>query len=85
VACGRSDRICPTGPDRGEKGGGPRLGWKKNKGGGQAEIKKKSFRIKIGFLNLPRLWKFAQGDLGGILTWGFLLNSSRLLKDFRKI
>jgi hypothetical protein len=21
-----------------------------------------------GFLNLPRLWKFAQGDLGGILT-----------------
>jgi hypothetical protein len=27
------------------------------------------FRIKIGFLNLPRLWK----------------NSYRLLKDFRKI
>jgi hypothetical protein len=25
------------------KGGGPRLGWKKNKGGGRAEIKKKSF------------------------------------------
>jgi hypothetical protein len=23
--------------------------------------------LKIGFLNLPRLWKFV-GDLGGILT-----------------
>jgi hypothetical protein len=41
--------------------------------------------LKIGFLNLPRLWKFVDGDLGRILTWGFLLNSSRLLKDFRKI
>jgi hypothetical protein len=26
---------------------------------------------KIGFFNLPRLWKFAQGDLGGILIQGF--------------
>jgi hypothetical protein len=46
--------------------------------------KKRNFWIKIGFLNLPRLWKFV-GDLGGILTWGFFLNSSRILKDFRKI
>jgi hypothetical protein len=23
--------------------------------------------LKIGFLNLPRLWKFVEGDLGGIL------------------
>jgi hypothetical protein len=61
------DKLCPTGPDR-EGGGGPRLGWKKNKGGGWAEIKKKSFRIKIGFLNLSRFWKFVEGDLGGILT-----------------
>jgi hypothetical protein len=30
--------------------------------------KKRNFRIKIGFLNLPRLWKFVEGDLGGILT-----------------
>jgi hypothetical protein len=44
-----------------------------------------NFRIKIGFLNLSRLWKFVEGDLGGILTRGFFLNSSRLLKDFRKI
>jgi hypothetical protein len=41
--------------------------------------------IKIRFLNLSWLWKFAQGDLGGILTQGFFLNSSRILKDFRKI
>jgi hypothetical protein len=26
------------------------------------------FRIKFGFLNIQRLWKFAQGDLAGILT-----------------
>jgi hypothetical protein len=47
-----------------------RLGWKLKK-----------IVIKIEFLNLPSLWKFAQGDLGGILTQGFFLNSSRLLKD----
>jgi hypothetical protein len=43
------------------------------------------FRLKIRFLNLPRLSKFTQGDLGGIWTQGFFLNSSRLLKDFKKI
>jgi hypothetical protein len=48
------------------------------------KLKKISFSIKIEFLNLPRLWKFVEGDLGGILRWGFFLNSSRLLKDFRK-
>jgi hypothetical protein len=48
-------------------------------------LKKISFPIKIEFLNLPRLWKFIEGYLGGILRWGFFLNSSRLLKDFRKI
>jgi hypothetical protein len=48
--------------------------------------RKKDFQIKkIRFLNLSRLWKFAQGDLGGIWTQGFFLNSSRLLMDFRKI
>jgi hypothetical protein len=29
---------------------------------------KNYFRIKFGFLNIQRVWKFAQGDLGGILT-----------------
>jgi hypothetical protein len=47
--------------------------------------KKIPFRIKIKFLNIPRLWKFAQGDLGGILTCGCFLNYSSLLKYFRKM
>jgi hypothetical protein len=34
----------------------------------EPKAKKKNFELKIGFLNLPRLWKFTQGDLGGILT-----------------
>jgi hypothetical protein len=29
---------------------------------------KNYFRIKFGFSNIQRLWKFAQDDLGGILT-----------------
>jgi hypothetical protein len=48
-------------------------------------VKEKNFPNKIWFLNIARLWKIVEGDLGGILTWGFFLNSSRLLKDFRKI
>jgi hypothetical protein len=47
--------------------------------------KKIPFWIKIKFLNIARLWKFAQEDLVGILTWGFFLNSSILVKDFRKM
>jgi hypothetical protein len=36
---------------------------------GRAEIKRKKIsELKIGFLNLPRLWRFVEGDLGGILT-----------------
>jgi hypothetical protein len=50
------------------------------------EAERNSFlKIKIRFLNLPGLWKFTQGDLGVILTQGFFLNSSRILKNFRKI
>jgi hypothetical protein len=30
--------------------------------------KENSFLKNIKFLNIPRLWKFAQEDLGGILT-----------------
>jgi hypothetical protein len=49
---------------------------------------KESFKTYLIYLNfngfhiLSRLWKFEQGDFGGILMWGFFLNSSRLLKDF---
>jgi hypothetical protein len=35
-----------------------------------------------GFRNLARLGEILQGDLAGIWTWKFFLNSSRLLKDF---
>jgi hypothetical protein len=35
--------------------------------GGPRSIKRIS-ELKIGFLNVPRLWKFVEGDLGGILT-----------------
>jgi hypothetical protein len=57
---------------------GRKAGWAKSD-------RENSFPNKIWFLNIPRLWKFAQGDSGGILTWGFFLNSPWLLKDFRKI
>jgi hypothetical protein len=42
------------------------------------------FEIPNGFWNLAGLWEFAQGDLGGILMHGFVENSSRNLKGFRK-
>jgi hypothetical protein len=47
--------------------------------------KENYFRINFGFLNIQRLWKFVGGDCGGILIWEFFINSSGLLKDFRKI
>jgi hypothetical protein len=35
----------------------------------RAENKEKGISVlKHGFLNLPMLWKFVEGDLGGILT-----------------
>jgi hypothetical protein len=46
------------------------------------KLKEIPFGIKIRFLNLHGFWKFVQGNLGGILTPGLFLNSSRLLKDF---
>jgi hypothetical protein len=49
------------------------------------KLKEIPFKIKIRLLNLQRLWKFVQDDLGGILMWRFFLNCSGLLKDFRKI
>jgi hypothetical protein len=39
-----------------------RQGWPGRKQG------KMISELKIGFLNLPRLWKFVEEDLGGILT-----------------
>jgi hypothetical protein len=56
---------------------GPAGYWAESQGKFQSEL-------KIRFFTLPRLSKFVQGDLGGILIWGFFLNSSRILLDFRK-
>jgi hypothetical protein len=60
VGFGLRERREPAGPagpkaDRAARSAGP-------KG------RKKNFQIKIGFLNLARLWKFVEEDLGGILT-----------------
>jgi hypothetical protein len=74
-ACGNSEA---SGSRLGQRPSGPQ-------GRPSRKRRKEIFELKIGFLILPSLWKFVKGDLGGILTWGFFLNSSRLLKDFRKI
>jgi hypothetical protein len=50
----------PAGPAR------PTAEWAARSAGPKA--RKKISELKIGFLNLSRLWKFAQEDLGGILT-----------------
>jgi hypothetical protein len=71
---GRRRPVRPGGPKRLSGPAGYWADW--------AEAKKNTFGIKIGFLNLPRLWKFVRGDLCGILAQGFFLNSSRILKDF---
>jgi hypothetical protein len=42
-------------------------GRRRPEGPGGSEAEKNPFR-KIGILNLPRLWKFVQGDFRGILT-----------------
>jgi hypothetical protein len=47
-------------------------------------LEKNSFGFKLKFGFLPRHWKIAQKDLGGIWRWEFFLNSSRLSKVFRK-
>jgi hypothetical protein len=51
---------------RGQWAGWPKVEWAAWLAGPKA--RKKNFRIKIGFLNLPRIWKFVEGDFGGILT-----------------
>jgi hypothetical protein len=48
------------------------VGWAERPGGPQGRPgrnqEKRISELKIGFLNLPRLWKIVEGDLGGILT-----------------
>jgi hypothetical protein len=49
---------------------GSRLGRRPGGPQGRPDRKqgKRIFELNIGFLNLPRLWKFVEGDLGVILT-----------------
>jgi hypothetical protein len=37
-------------------------------GSAGSKARKRISELKIGFFNLQRLWKFVEGDLGGILT-----------------
>jgi hypothetical protein len=61
---GRAILACGDGAAGGLPG--PEANWAAGSAGPKIS-KKRNFRIKIGFLNLPRLRKFV-GDLGGILT-----------------
>jgi hypothetical protein len=55
---------------RGPVGRGGKIGWLEKKEWAAAGLKDEEnyFRIKFRFLNIQMLWKFAQGDLGEILT-----------------
>jgi hypothetical protein len=45
---------------------GPKVEWAARSAG--LKSRKRISELIIGFLNLPKLWKFVEGDLGGILT-----------------
>jgi hypothetical protein len=84
---GPAERLRPSGERESgrlgkEKGSGLWLGQKPELGPISSN---KTFLNFIWNLNFWQLWKFVQGDLEGILTWEFFLDSSGLLKDFRKI
>jgi hypothetical protein len=64
---GRPGRFQPAGDGTASGLAGPEAKWAAGSAGPKIR-KKRNFRFKIGFLNLPRLWKFVEGDLGGILT-----------------
>jgi hypothetical protein len=45
---------------------GPKAEWAERSAG--PKVGKRISELKIGFLNLPRIWKFVEGDFGGILA-----------------
>jgi hypothetical protein len=49
------------------------------------KARKNDFWIKNWIFEFTKALKICRRRLRGILTWGFFLNSSMLLKDFRKI
>jgi hypothetical protein len=79
-------RLRPSGEGEsgpvGDEGRWPRLGQNQR----WAKVQEiKSFQILFGILILGKLWKFVQGDLVAILTWGFFLKSSRFSRNLRKM
>jgi hypothetical protein len=73
-------------------GRGKRAGWRKGGGRGWAENRSwanvqeiKSFQILFRIWIFGKLWKFVQGDLDEILTWGFFIKSSRFSRNLRKM
>jgi hypothetical protein len=63
---GRPGRFWPAGNDVAGGLAGPEAERAARLAGPKA--RKMISELKIGFLNLPRLWKFVEGDLEGILT-----------------
>jgi hypothetical protein len=75
----RGEAVEQAGPEGGGRDMGH--GWAKNQKWAKVQ-EIMSFRILFGIWIFGKLWKFVLGDLEEILTWGFFLKSSRLLKDF---
>jgi hypothetical protein len=67
---GPAERLRTSGEGEASRRAGPKAEWAGKGSWAESEklIGRRIFRFKIGFLNLPRLWKFAQGDFGGIWT-----------------
>jgi hypothetical protein len=59
-------------------------GWAKNQKWAKV-LEIKSFQIFFGIWIFSKLCKFVQGELEGILTWGFFLKYSRLVRDLKKM
>jgi hypothetical protein len=79
---------CARGGARWKKGGVTRVGhvgWLADGLTGPKSRREIPSEFKLNFGISPRLQKTSQGDLGGILMWGFFLNYPRLSKNFTKI
>jgi hypothetical protein len=63
---GRRGMVSAYGGDAASGLAGPEAEWAARSAG--LKSRKRISELKIGILNLPRLWKFVEGDLGGILT-----------------
>jgi hypothetical protein len=60
--------LRPSGPSACTAASGAKRAGTGEAGPDGPKSKKNYFRIKFGFSNIQRLWKFTEGELGGILT-----------------